>query len=265
MSRPLVIGQIALSFHVASAAVVRAIVELAGVKTTVQEAPHEQMYGMLARGEVDMVVSAWLPGSHGVYVDPIAGDLLELGVLYEPYALWGVPDYVPVDTVSEVKDLARAQVAARMVKRIQGIGAGAGISRFSREIVARYGLGALGYEFHNGTLKECTDAFERAYEQRRWAVVPLWHPQYLHHRYAIRELVEPLGLLRGRDAATLVLRRDAAGLLPEGTLDALRRLHLGNAAVAELDHQITVVGVPPAEAAAAWLTRQRQTFAKETT
>lgn len=264
MSRPLVIGQIALSFHIASAAVVRAIVELTGTRTITREASHEQMYEMLARGEVDMVVSAWLPGSHGVYIDPIAGDLLKLGVLYEPYAMWGVPDYVPLSDVTAVADLTRPEVVARMAKRIQGIGPGAGISRFSREIIERYGLAALGYEFHNGTLKDCTDAFESAYGQRQWTVVPLWHPQYLHHRYVIRELTEPLGLLRGRDAATLVLRREAAGLLPEATLGWLRRLHLGNAAVAELDHQISVAGATPAEAAVGWLMRQDQLLPKET-
>ncbi len=253
MTRELVVGHIALSFHAASAAVVRAIVEQAGVKTVTREAPHEAMYAMLARGEVDMLVSAWLPGSHGVYVDPIESELLKLGVLYEPYAIWGVPDYVPSNLVARVADLATPAVAARMDKRIQGIGPGAGISRFSREIIDCYSLRELGYAFHNGTLKDCTDAFERAYQDRRWAVVPLWHPQYLHHRYRIRELAEPIGLLRGKDAAILVMRRDAAHLIPEATLDQLRHLHLGNATVAELDHQISVVGHSPDEAATDWL------------
>ncbi|MCJ0765105.1 glycine betaine ABC transporter substrate-binding protein [Variovorax terrae] len=261
MTRELVIGQIALSFHVASAAVVRAIVERSGVKTFTREAPHEAMYAMLARGEVDMVVSAWLPGSHGVYVDPLEPELLKLGVLYEPYAIWGVPGYVPRELVAQVADLAKPEVAARMDKRIQGIGPGAGISRFSREIMERYSLSELGYQFHNGTLADCTGAFERAWQDGRWAVVPLWHPQYLHHRYAIRELAEPLGLLRGRDAATLVMRRDAAHLIPEATLQQLRHLHLGNAAVAALDHQISVAGHSPQEAAAHWLARTTQGLA----
>ena len=182
MRRQLVLGQIDLSFHVASAAVVRAILERAGVKTVTRQAPHEALYAMLARGEVDMLVSAWLPGSHGVYVDPMQSELIKLGVLYEPYAIWGVPDYVPTHVVEQVADLAKPEVAACMDKRVQGIGPGAGISRFSREIIETYRLHECGYTFHNGALKDCTDAFERAYDDRRWVVVPLWHPQYLHHR-----------------------------------------------------------------------------------
>ncbi len=263
MKRPLVVGQIGLSFHVASAAVVRGILERAGVETVVREAPHEEMYAMLCRREVDMVVSAWLPGSHGMYVDPIDSELVKLGVLYEPYAMWGVPDYVPRDAVSEVADLTRPEVARLMDKRIQGIGPGAGISRFSREIVQRYRLDEWGYGFHNGTLADCTDYFEQAYADRRWVVVPLWHPQYLHHRYSIRELKEPLGLLRGQDAATLVVRKAAAPLIPHATLEKLRHLHLGNALVAELDHQISVAGLSPEEAAAAWFARTSRKDKKE--
>ncbi|GAM54116.1 L-proline glycine betaine binding ABC transporter protein proX [Vibrio ishigakensis] len=47
--------------------------------------------------------------------------LLELGLHYEPFAHWGVPDYVPVEAVSEVSDLLKSDVLARMNKDIQGI------------------------------------------------------------------------------------------------------------------------------------------------
>lgn len=263
MKRQLVLGQIGLSFHVASAAVVREILERAGVETVVREAPHEEIYAMLANREIDMVVSAWLPGSHGIYINPIESELMKLGVLYEPYALWGVPDYVPVEAVSQVEDLGRPEVVRLMDKRIQGIGPGAGISRFSLEIVRHYRLDEVGYEFHNGTLVECTNYFEQAYVRRRWVVVPLWHPQYLHHRYSIRELKEPLGLLRGQDAATLVVRKAAAHLIPDATLERLRHLHLGNSAVAELDHQINVMGFSPEQAATVWLARTSRNARKE--
>ena len=251
--RPLVVGQIALSFHVASAAVVRGVLAQADVAHAVVEHAHERIFEMFGRGEIDLVASAWLPGSHGTYVAPLGGELVELGVLYEPYAIWGVPDYVPADEVASLADLARPEVARRMTKLVQGIGPGAGISRFSREIIARYGLDRQGYEFRNGSLHDCVGAFERAVSERRWAVVPLWHPQYLHKAHRIRALEDPEGLLRGRDAATLVLRRDAADLLPPAVLARLRRMTLGNAAVAELDYAISRDWLDPLEAAQRWM------------
>ena len=251
--RPLVVGQIGLSFHVASAAVVRCVLADGGVAHTVAEHPHERMFDLLAQGQVDMVVSAWLPGSHGGYLAPIEDEVVKLGVLYEPRAIWGVPDYVPIDAVASLQDLARPLVARRMDKLIQGIGPGAGISRFSREIVARHRLDEQGYEFRNGTLDDCVGAFERAVAERRWAVVPLWQPQYLHHRHRIRALADPEGLLRGADAATIVLRRDAAALLPPAVIERLAGMTLGNAAVTELDHMVGREWLDPLVAARHWM------------
>lgn len=254
-SRKLVVGQIALSFHAASGSIVRQLLAAQGLETDVKEAPHEKMFEMLGKGEVDILASAWLPGSHGGYLAPMESQVEKLTVLYEPYTFWGVPDYVPASDVSAVADLLKPEVAARMTKLIQGIGAGAGISRFSREIISVYGLESLGYEFRNGTQVDMEKAFETAVTEKRWVVVPLWQPQHLNHRYKIRELAEPKGLLRGKDQATLLIRNDARHLLPAQALQSLRRAQLGNVAMTELDYLINVRKLSSMDAAADWMAR----------
>ncbi len=253
--RPLRVGVIDLSFHRASAGVVAEVLRAGGVAHELHAAPHERIYDLLGRGDIDMAVSAWLPGSHGDYVRGYEHELLRLGVLYRPFALWGVPDYVPAVAVSTVGDLRREDVARLMVKRIQGIGPGAGISRFSREIMAAYHLEEEGYAFVNGTLDECVQAFESAVAEGRWVVVPLWRPQFLHARHTIRELREPRGLMRGVDEATLVLRRDARALIPDQTLAILAGMSLGNETVAALDEGVGREGRPAEQVAQAWLRR----------
>ena len=101
---------IGLSFHVASAGVVRLVLAEGGVAHTVVEHPHERMFEMLAKGQVDMLASAWLPGSHGACLAACGDDVIKLGVLYEPHAIWGVPDYVPSAEVSSLQDLAKPHV-----------------------------------------------------------------------------------------------------------------------------------------------------------
>lgn len=252
---PLKYGQIALSFHVAAAGIVKEMLEQDGVKLEVHEAPHKILYAEFAKKEVDMVCASWLPGSHSVYIDPIKRDVIKLGVLYEPYTLWGVPEYVPESEVKEVADLLKPQVASKMTKLIQGINPGAGISRFSQEIVKEYGLDKVGYHFEHGSQQDCFSAFEQAVKEKRWVVVPLWHPQYLHHRYKIRELVEPKGLLRSKDEATILIQSRAMGKLPQSTIEWLNRIHLGNAAVAELDYMTQVKKMSVSDAAKDWLNR----------
>jgi glycine betaine/proline transport system substrate-binding protein len=190
-----------------------------------------------------------LPGSHGAYLAPIEHQVEKLTVLYNPYALWGVPDYVPQEVVATLADLQKPEVATRMAKTIQGINPGAGISRFSLEIMARYRLDQAGYTFRHGSLHDCVSAFEQAVARRDWVIVPLWQPQFLHWSHRIRELADPEGLLRGRDEATLLIRKDALTRLPEAAVSELRGLRLGNQAMTYLDHLVAQQGLSPTEAA----------------
>lgn len=238
-----------LSFHRAATGVVRAVLQKHGVATTEILAPHEHAFARFRDGEADILCSAWLPFSHDVYLRPFQDEIEKLTVLYRPYALWGVPDYVPEAAIRTIDDLKKPDVAARMIKHIQGIGPGAGISRFSREIVARHGLGEHGYQFHNGSLDDCVNAFEQAVRHKEWVVVPLWKPQFLHERYRVRELADPLGLLGGTDDATLIIRKDRLPTVPEQAIDALRGLTLGNDEVSRLDYLISREGIDPMRAA----------------
>lgn len=246
------VGQIDLSFHVATAALVARILNDHGHPVQFSTALHEEMFKRMQRKEIDILCSAWLPGSHATYLEPFEDEVEKLSVLYQPYALWGVPDYVPEEAVREVADLLKPEVAAQMTKVIQGIGTGAGISRFSREIMAAYKLEAAGYEFRNGTQEECETAFIDAVGEGRWVMIPLWHPQHLHYRYRIRELVEPKGLLRGKDEATLIVRKERLADLDAAALRMLRNIELGNAEVTHLDYLINVEKRSPDEAADIW-------------
>lgn len=251
--QPIRLGYIDLSFHAASAAVVQRILEQHGHTVALRAAPHEAMFKLLHAGEVDLVSSAWLPASHGAYLAPSLDGVEKLTVLYEPYCLWGVPDYVPEDMLASVDDLKKLEVLSRMDKVIAGINPGAGISRFSSAMIDAYGLGDHGYRFEPGTEASCFGKFEAAVANKRWLVIPLWSPQYLHHDYRIRALREPKGLLGGQDQATLVARKAILPAIAPAALERLRVLYLGNAVVTELEHAIRVEGLSAADAAARWM------------
>lgn len=235
MTRAIRVGHIDLSFHDAAAREVEAVLTAHGHTVVRSAAPHEEMYRRLAGADIDLLVSAWLPSSHGGYLAPMRDDVRKLSVLYEPYCIWGVPEHVPVDVVGSIEDLTSAVALDRMERLIQGVNAGAGISRFSEAIVQAYGLAEHGYHFRPGTEAECFGRFEDAVAEGRWVIVPLWHPQWLHHRYRIRGLEERKGLLGGVDNATLVVRRDAEALLGAATVASLEAMYLGNTKVSALD------------------------------
>jgi glycine betaine/proline transport system substrate-binding protein len=250
------LGVTDLSFHRATGAIVSNILERMGFTVIRSFSPHKENFERLRSGEIDMIVSAWLPSSHGVYKESVEEitPTRELGLHYQPYALWGVPDFVPESEVSTISDLLKPSVKAKMTPIIQGIGLGAGITRFSIKMMDEYKLKDAGYTFLTGTQEQCVAAFEQAVAENRWVVVPLWHPQFLHSKYKIRELSDPKKLLGGKDRAVLLARIDRLEQL--FTADEIKQLDgikLSNEIVAELDYAINRENKTEDEAAKIWL------------
>ncbi|MFI2761780.1 glycine betaine ABC transporter substrate-binding protein [Streptomyces echinatus] len=251
----LTVGNIALSFHRAAAAVTRRVLEEAGHEVRTVEAPHQQLFELQGLGEIDLLVSAWLPASHGEYLTAYRDRAEVLPAHYEPYCVWAVPSYVPADQLGEVADLARPEVAGRMTKVIDGINPGAGISRFSARMVRDYGLERHGYTFVPGTERSFIDRVERGIAAGEWFMIPIWRPQYLNLLHGLRPLTEPMGLLGGVDQASPVLTHRALDRIAPEALERLRRLHLGNAGVEAIDKLINVDGLAPLDAADRYLGR----------
>lgn len=258
MKNTIAIGVTDLSFHRVTASLVTHVLTDMGFEVTRHYAPHQDNFAQIKSGSVDMLSSAWLPSSHGIYKEDVetVQSLLELGLHYEPYALWGVPDYVPEQAVSQVSDLLKPDVIAKMAHDIQGINPGAGISRFSKEMMEAYGLSNAGYRFHTGSEEDCFGTFERAVAEQKWVVVPLWKPQFLHYKYLIREIQEPKGLLGIVDRAVLLLREDRAHLFTSEQLDQLDNLRFSNEIIAALDYQVCREGKALDEVTRAWLDAQ---------
>ncbi|MCM2425008.1 glycine betaine ABC transporter substrate-binding protein [Streptomyces sp. RKAG337] len=251
----LTVGNISLSFHRAAAAVTQRILEDAGHEVRTIEAPHQQLFALQALGEIDVLVSAWLPSSHGEYLAGYRDDVHVLGPHYEPYCIWAVPSYVPVDAVSEVADLARSDVATRMTRTIDGINPGAGISRFSAAMVKEYGLDRHRYTFQPGTEHTFVNRVERGIAEREWFVIPIWRPQYLNLLHGLRPIAEPKGLLGGVDAASPIITDRAMAVIAPEALERLQGLHLGNEGVESIDKLINVDGLTPLDAADRYLRR----------
>ncbi|MFD5467978.1 glycine betaine ABC transporter substrate-binding protein [Kitasatospora sp. NPDC127059] len=250
---PLTVGTIALSFHRGTAAVVRRILEAYGHPVSVVEAPHEELFRRQAAGEIDFLVSAWLPSSHEKYLAGHRDEVTVLAPHYEPYCIWAVPPYVPASEVAEVGDLTRPDVAERMTRVIDGINPGAGISRFSARMVVNYGLDRAGYRFAPGDEAGFVARVERGLARRERFVIPLWRPQYLNRRHALRPLAEPKGLLGSVDAASPVVRRDALERIHPEALAGLAAFEPGNDGVEDLDVLINVDGLTPLQAADRYL------------
>lgn len=246
------VARIDLSFYAVTGALVGRVLERLGHTVRYRSGPHEAMFPLVAGGEVDLLVAAWLPTGHAEYWRRHGGTVREVGTLYEGARFfWGVPDYVPATSVRSLADLARPEVAARMRREVRSVGAGAGITRLSGDVVRGYRLDAAGYSVVPGTAAQWVRTWEEAVARREWVVIPLWEPHWLVLAHRIRPLRDPRGALGATDRAVLVAGPGTR--LPDRTLRVLRAIRVTVAEVSEMDHRVNVRGMTADQAADSWM------------
>lgn len=249
------IGQIGISFYAVTGQVVQAVVERLGHTVELKTGSHAQIFPELGKGNVDVLVAAWLPSGHAVYWQQHGREAVELATLYRGARLfWAVPTYVPAEEVASVEDLAKPEVVARMVKRIRGTGPDSGLMIGSRKIMQAYELEAAGYELLPGRHEQWHAYFEDNYRRKRWFVMPYFRPNYLNRIAEMRMLEERFEFLGGENNGVLVAHRNFIDRMPARTVAVLRRLSLDLDAVAEMDLAVHG-GKSPREAAREWMTR----------
>ena len=253
-SEKVVMGQIGLSFYAVVGGVIQSVLERLGHTVEVKDGTHADIFPLLGRGEVDLLVAAWLPGAHGPFWEKYGDRAIQLGTLYTDARLyWAVADYVPNTVVSSVEDLTKPEVVAKMSKTIQGINPSSGLMRGSSRIMEEYGLKEAGYSLVPGTPKQWIENFETAVAQKNWVIMPLWQPQFLNQAYQVRALEEPKGLLGGADRAILLGYQDFERKFPSQTVATLKRIDIGLDAVTQMDYMVNVKGMTAQEAARFWM------------
>lgn len=156
-------------------------------------------YQGLASGDIDMMLMAWLPGTHADYMDRVGQDVVNLGPLYGNARLgWVVPDYVPEDELGSIEDLKKDSVREKLDGTITGIDPGAGLTRLSHEAVEAYGLGDE-YDLQISSGAGMTAALDRAVRRDDWIVVTGWSPHWKFGAYDLRYLEDPRGALGGAE------------------------------------------------------------------
>jgi glycine betaine/proline transport system substrate-binding protein len=253
-SRFVTLGYVDLSFYEVTAKVVQTVLEGLGYNVAVKSGSHAEMYALLAKGDIDLFVAAWLPNAHASYWEQYKDSATIVTTLFDDARLfWAVPDYVPKADVSSVADLKKPEVAARMQKEIRGTHPDSGLMAGSRKIMQAYALADSGYRLVPGQVAERAANFSDNIAARRWFVVPLSQPNYLNRVAKMRILEEPSQLLGGADNAYLVAHKDFYAKVDKRAWKALQRISLSIKAVTEMDYLVNVKKLTPEYAARNWM------------
>jgi len=256
----IVMGQINISFYAVTAAVVQEVLERLGHRVEVRTGSHGEMFPLLGKGDIDILVAAWLPSGHAAYWEQYGKDSVQLATLYRGAQLyWSVPPYVPASQVSSVADLKKPEVAQRMVKVIRGTAPDSGLVIGSRKIMEKYQLDREGYELVPGKRDAWVAHLNENLAEQRWFVMPFFRPNYLNLVADLRMLDEPFNLLGEASDGALVAHRNFLARAPQRTAEMLARVHVGLDAVAQMDRMVNVGQMSARDAARAWMESNRST------
>lgn len=148
-------------------------------------------YQGLAKGDLDVMMMSWLPGTHKDYWAKTRGEVDTLGILYTDAVLgWAVPDYVD-PKIQSIDDLKNH--ADMFGGKIQGIDPGAGLMRLSAEAMKEYGLDE--YELVSASDAAMTAALARAVRREEPIVVTTWKPHWMFGKWNLRLLKDPKAVL----------------------------------------------------------------------
>lgn len=166
-------------------------------------------YNGVARGDIDMMLMAWLPNTHADYWAKVKNKVTDLGILYRGASLgWVVPDYVPKSELNSIADLKKPAVRDKLDGKIQGIDPGAGLMRLSKKTMKAYGLD--GYNLISSSGAGMTAALKRAVSRKDWIVVTGWRPHWMFGAFKLRYLKDPKGTLGGKEQIHAVARKGFA-------------------------------------------------------
>jgi len=143
------------------------------------------MWSAMATGDVDAMVTAWLPVTHAEYLEKVKGNVEELGVVADG-AKTGlvVPSYVTINSIEELNENS-----AKFDGKIIGIDPGAGMMGQTEDVIKEYGLTQI--ELIEGSGATMTAALQNAIRNNKWIVVTGWSPHWKFSRWELKYLEDP--------------------------------------------------------------------------
>jgi glycine betaine/proline transport system substrate-binding protein len=165
------------------------------------------LYQGVSRGDIDLMMMAWLPQTHADYFDKVKNRVETLGTVYDGAKLgWVVPAYIPESEIASIEDLKKPEVQEKLAGKIDGIDPGAGLTRLSEKAVKDYALDD--YKLQISSEAGMLTSVDRAYRGEKWFVATSWSPHWMFGKYKLRYLTDPKKSLGEAEHVDVIARKD---------------------------------------------------------
>jgi glycine betaine/proline transport system substrate-binding protein len=214
------------SSEIASSNLVKAVIEEElGASCQLIAMTASEMWEAVATGDVDAMVSAWLPETHGFYYETVEDQVVNLGPnlngtktgLVIPNISTGRlttgtgirnRPYMDLDSITELPD-----VAGKLDRNIIGIDPEAGIMRQTRTALDEYAL--ENFRLIEGNEADMIDALSYAIRHQEWIVVTGWKPHWMFARWDLKFLEDPQKVYGSRGHINTIVRKGLQQDMPK--------------------------------------------------
>ncbi len=212
------------------------------------------VYQSVSSGYLDVGLEGWLPITHEAYYDKFSGDIIALPMYENARLGWAVPDYIPDNVLSSVKDMGKSRVKRELENRIVGIDPGAGLMQHSELMIKQY-PSLSGYNLISGSDAAMMGALKRAIQRKEWIVVTSWTPHVMWAKFSkkrggpgLRYIEEPRKILGGEEYVSVLVNKNFYEEMPSDVTGFLSRMWFDIAEINDLMFQVEQ-GLSPSQVA----------------
>lgn len=232
--------------EVASTNVIAAYLETLGYEVDIIPVSAAAMWQAVGTGDVDGIVAAWLPTTHGHYLEAVEERVENLGPNLKGTRIGlVVPEYVTIDSIGELNDNA-----GKFRGRIIGIDPGAGIMSTTETVIEEYDLDDL--DLISGSDATMTAVLQDAIRNDQWVVVTGWTPHWKFARWDLKYLEDPQEIYGGEEFISTIVRQGLKEDMPE-VYEVLDRFYWSPEDMEQVMVWNREDGADPAETARRWI------------
>lgn len=145
------------------------------------------MWQAVATDKLDLIMSAWLPVTHGEYYAKYKDQVVNYGPNFKDAKIGLiVPEYVKAKTIDDLK------TDDSFKKKITGIDAGSGVMLKTDQAIKDYGLD--GYKLQASSGAGMIAELTRAEKRNESIAVTGWVPHWMFAKWKLRFLEDPKGV-----------------------------------------------------------------------
>jgi glycine betaine/proline transport system substrate-binding protein len=178
------------------------------------------MWQGVATGKLDMILSAWLPVTHGEYWTKNKDKVTDYGPNFKDAKIGLiVPEYVKANSVADLK------TDESFKKKIVGIDAGSGVMIKTDQAIKDYGLD--GYKLQASSGAGMIAELTRAENKKESIAVTGWVPHWMFAKWKLKFLEDPKGVYGAAETVDNIGSLDLATKAPD-VADFLKKFQWAN-------------------------------------